>query len=185
MDLKPNFIRKEVEAVEENLLPHKSKQRYLKSYEDFMKWRAEKKVNSLTESDLLIYFNELSKTYKPSTLWSVYSMLKTTLSTKHNVHLKNFVKLSSFLKKQAVGFKSKKSKVFTSQEIETFLNQAPDIVYLAMKVSNPFVVILLKEICIKLYFVQNLKRYTYLFLGSADTGIKWSLQKYRSSKYEG
>lgn len=135
MNLTPDFIREEAKAVVENLLPPKSKQRYLKSYDDFMKWRAEKKVKSLSENVLLIYFNQLSKTYKPSTLWSLYSMLKTTLSTKHNVHLKDFERLTSFLKRQSDGFKSKKSKVFTSQEVETFLNQAPDEIYLVMKVS--------------------------------------------------
>lgn len=136
MELTPDIIRKEAQNIIEDLLPQKSKERYIKSYNDFMKWRSDKKVKSLSESVFLTYFNDLSKRVKPSTLWSVYSMLKTTMTTRHNVNLKNFDKLTSFLKRQSEGFRSKKSKVLTAQDVETFLNQAPDEVYLATKVGK-------------------------------------------------
>lgn len=134
MELTPDFIKQEAKAVVENLLPEASKKRYIKSYDDFMKWRTEKKIKSLSENVFIIYFNELSKKLQPSTLWSTYSMLKTTLNTRNNVNLKDFTKLIAFLKRQCDGFKSKKSKVFTAQHIETFLNEAPDELFLATKV---------------------------------------------------
>lgn len=41
MELTPNFINQEAKAVVENLLPEASNKRYIKSYDDFMKWRTE------------------------------------------------------------------------------------------------------------------------------------------------
>lgn len=131
----PDSIKNEAHTIIENLLPEVSKERYLNTYNDFMKWRSNKKIKSFAESVLLTYFNGLSNTMQPSTLWSKYSMLKSTLCVKHNVDLKKFHNLTSFLKRQSQGFKSKKSKVFTSNEVETFLNEAPDEIYLAVKVS--------------------------------------------------
>lgn len=133
--LTPDSVKDEANTVIENLLPEISKERYLNTYNDFMKWRADKKIKSFSESVFLTYFNGLSAKIKPSTLWSRYSMLKSTLKVKHNIDLKRFHNLTSFLKRQSQGFKSKKSKVFTSYEVETFLNEAPDEIYLAVKVS--------------------------------------------------
>lgn len=136
IELTPDFIREEAQAVVENLLPTISKERYMKSYNDFIKWRAKKRVKSLSESVFLTYFSELSKKLQPSTLWSIFSMLRSVINTKHDVNIKNYTKLISFLKRQSDGFKCKKSKVFTAKEVETFLNQAPDEIYLATKVRE-------------------------------------------------
>ncbi|CAB3231274.1 unnamed protein product [Arctia plantaginis] len=56
------------------------------------------------------------------------------MSTNHDINIKNYSKLSSFLKRQFAGHKSKKSKVFTAQDVKTFINEAPDDIYLAVKV---------------------------------------------------
>lgn len=136
MDLTPDFINEEAKSVIENLLPPNSKERYIKAYDEFIKWRSEKKVKSLSESVFISYFNELSKKLQPSTLWCLYSMLKTTMMTKHDLNLKDFSKLTAFLKRQSDGFKSKKSKVFTAEEVQKFLNDAPDEIYLVIKVRT-------------------------------------------------
>lgn len=135
MSLTPESIREEANSIINNLLPSNSRDRYLKTYKHFMEWREEKNVKSFSENVFLAYFNELAKKYQPSSLWSTYSMLKSTVISKNNINLKNYDKLVAFLKRQSDGYKCKKSKVFTSQEIETFLKQAPDDVYLATKVK--------------------------------------------------
>lgn len=135
--LTPDSITDEANCVIENLLPEISKERYINTYNDFMKWREDKNIKSFSESVFLTYFNRLCSKLQPSTVWSRYSMLKSTLNVKHNVDLKNFHNLTAFLKRQSQGFKSKKSKVFTSHEVEIFLNDAPDEIYLAVKVSLP------------------------------------------------
>ncbi|KAJ8914796.1 hypothetical protein NQ315_014539 [Exocentrus adspersus] len=62
-----------------NLLPAKSKEKYLKEYDSFMEWRIKKGINSFTERVLLAYFEMKSKMWKFSTLWSTYSKLKATI----------------------------------------------------------------------------------------------------------
>ena len=136
MRFTPDSMKMEAEAAINNILPEISKERYLKTYNEFMKWRTEKRVKSLSETVFLTYFSELSKKLQPSSLWCIYSMLKATMSTKHDINIKNFSKLSSFLKRQSAGHKSKKSKVFTAQDVKTFINEAPDDIYLAMKVRK-------------------------------------------------
>lgn len=119
-----------------DLLPQKSKQNYTAAYNDFKKWRREKKTNSFDEIILLNYFDMLSESYSPNSLWSIYSKLKLTLNSYDHVNISNYTKLQSFLKRKNTGYQPKKSAVFTKDNIVKFLNDAPDEIYLATKVSN-------------------------------------------------
>ncbi|XP_026318551.1 uncharacterized protein LOC113229237 [Hyposmocoma kahamanoa] len=133
--LTPPELVETVKNAELSFLPSKSREKYLKVYEHFDKWRHEKGAgNTMSETVLLSYFIEMSHTKQPSTMWSIYSMLNATLQTKNNVHINTYAKLIAFLKRSAVGHKSKKSKVFTAANIEKFLNEAPDCTFLAAKV---------------------------------------------------
>lgn len=89
--LTPEFIKNEASTVVDNLLPQKSRNKYLQAYDNFIKWRASKRVKSFSESVFLVYFQELSKTLQPSTLWSIYSMLKATMKTKNNVQINMYL----------------------------------------------------------------------------------------------
>lgn len=135
MDLTPPEIQNTAKSVIRNLLPIKSRNKYKKVYENFKTWQINKKTNSFSESVMLTYFDELSKKYKSSTLWGIYSMLKATLNTEHNINIKNYTKLLTLLKRLSEGFQSKKSKVLTAENVESFLRDAPDEVFLATKVS--------------------------------------------------
>lgn len=135
IDCTPPDLRSEAKLAMENLLPAKSKEKYMKVYENFMIWKNEKKVNIFSETVFLAYFNEIAKTKKPSTLWAIYSMLKCTVHVKNGINLKNYGHLTTFLKRQSTGFKSKKSKIFTGENIKQFLIKAPDDIYLATKVN--------------------------------------------------
>lgn len=119
-----------------SLLPEKSKQRYESCYEGFKKWCHTKKVVIHTsETVLLAYFLEKSGKYSaPSSLWSEYSMLRATISLNDNVDISKYAKLKAFLKKKNIGYVSKKSEVFTIEEIQTFLSEAHDQIYLMKKV---------------------------------------------------
>ena len=73
----PDFIKKAAKTIQLSLLPAKSKQRYTAAYNDFKKWRKNKKVGtSFAEEVFLVYFGELAENYAPPTLWSKYSMIK-------------------------------------------------------------------------------------------------------------
>lgn len=118
-----------------NSLPLVSGKKYESAYNVFMEWRAKKGVITFTENDLMQYFEELSLKYKSSSLWATYSMLKTTLNMHHNVVMDNFTKLRLFLKRKSIGQQTKKAKTFTPDEINRFIEEAPDVKYLATKVS--------------------------------------------------
>lgn len=124
------------------VLPEKSRKQYEFAYIRFKDWMASKKVKSCTENVLLAYFYEKSKHLTSASLWSKYSMLRTTLARKDNVDIRKFAKLTAFLKHKAVGYRSKKSKVFTREQFYRFLAEAPDERYLMMKVTKRISVVL-------------------------------------------
>lgn len=119
------------------LLPEKSRKRYERAYEQFLAWRRNKKItSSFSENVLLAYMDKLSKTIKPSSLWTQYSMLRTTLYVNHNVDISKYLKLRALLKRLSVGYKPKKAKILTKQEVNEFLSKAPDEKFLFAKVPN-------------------------------------------------
>ncbi|XP_022913648.2 uncharacterized protein [Onthophagus taurus] len=115
-------------------LPVKSQNLYEKRYKLFMTWCASNKETHYSENVMLRYFMYLAKNCKPTTLWAVYSMLKSTLLIKNKIDIRLYTRVTAFLKQQNVGYKSKQSKVFTPQEILKFLREAPNERYLMWKV---------------------------------------------------
>ncbi len=131
----PNIMEMAEESTK-NLLPEKSKGRYNQVYKFFMDWRLQNKVKSFSENVMMAYFGEIAKKYKPSTLWCMYSMLRMQISMNHDVDISKYCKLTSFLKRKNDGFKPKKSKILTAEEINRFLLEAPDEKHLMNKVSK-------------------------------------------------
>lgn len=115
-------------------IPEKSRQKYEKQYEVFVEWCKSKKIKKYTEPVLIKYFEEKSTVAKSSTLWTLFSMLRTTIYINTNVNIGDYKKLISFLKANSHGFKSEKSKSLTRDEVNRFLTNAPDEKYLMMKV---------------------------------------------------
>jgi hypothetical protein len=60
---------KTANAISLNLLPEKSKDRYIMAYEKFLKLRKINKTKSLSENEFLTNFNKLFTEIKPSTLF--------------------------------------------------------------------------------------------------------------------
>lgn len=135
MESTPPDLKNAAKQATLSLLPEKSVEVYLQAYENFILWKKNKNAHSFSESIFLAYFMELSQKYKPSTLWSQYSMLKSVVRTKHGVDIKPYSNLLAYLKRKGEGFTSKKSKVFAADDIEKYLKEAPDSRYLATKVS--------------------------------------------------
>lgn len=86
-----DYIRQEAAAVSCELLPTKTKDRYVKEYEAFTKWRKSKNVGGVNEDILLCYVSELMKTFAPNSVWSKISMLKTCLRIHENVDISRLV----------------------------------------------------------------------------------------------
>lgn len=130
----PELLAAAAEATKK-LIPDKSKANYENAYIAFKKWKKSKNTDSSSETVLMAYFNELSKKYSPTSLWSFYSMLKKMISLHEKVNIEEYNQLTAFLKVNMKGFQSKKSKVFNPEEIQRFLSEAPDREYLATKVN--------------------------------------------------
>lgn len=135
MDLTPPEILTEAQNASDSLLPSKSREKYMAAYETFIQWKTNKKASSFSENVFLAYFNELANRFKPSSLWCIYSMLKTTVKNKNNIDIKNYSNLTAFLKRRSDGYVARKSKVLSPTDVEKFLKEAPDYQYLATKVS--------------------------------------------------
>ncbi|RZC39413.1 hypothetical protein BDFB_014833 [Asbolus verrucosus] len=63
-------------------------------------------------------------------------MLKSTLNIKKNINIEKYPKLISFLKRTKDGYVPKKSKILEIEEVEQFINEAPNDTYLLIKVRN-------------------------------------------------
>jgi hypothetical protein len=70
--LVPNDILQEANAATLNLLPQKSKDRYIKELEKFWSWMKNTNVNIVTEEVVAAYFNGLIEKYAASSLWSTF-----------------------------------------------------------------------------------------------------------------
>lgn len=131
----PSDMAEEANTIVSNMLPAKSKIIYEKTYNQFREWCNKNKVKKVSENVLICYFEEKSKILKPSTLWSVYSMLKSTLNVKDNINIRNFSKLVPLIKNKSVGYRGKKSKVLSRDDINKFLRDADDETNLLYKVQ--------------------------------------------------
>jgi len=72
---------------------------------------------------------------KASTLWSIYSMVKSMLQVNENVDISKYRKLQAYLKRKNDGYEAKKSNILTMDEVVRFLSEAPDDNFLLMKVA--------------------------------------------------
>lgn len=116
------------------LVPAVSKGKYEKAYEKFRQWCCEKKVKTIDESKLMVYFDVELEKFQASTAWSTYSMLKAMLRVKDNIDIGKFNNLRALLKRKGDDYLAKKSRILYIGEMYRFLKEAPDDVYLAAKV---------------------------------------------------
>lgn len=131
----PNIVHA-AQKASLDLLPKKSVAIYEHKYDLFLDWCKKNKVTKYSENVLLAYFSGELKDYKASTLWSIYSMLKSTLKIKHSVDIGNYHKLIAFIKQRYKDYKPKKSGIFDKQQFIKFILEAPDYKYLIIKVSS-------------------------------------------------
>lgn len=118
----------------EQILPPQSKEKYNSVYLRFQTWRKTKNV-PISENVMLTYFTELMETMLPSSLWAIFSMLKATIKIYDQSDIGAFSKLIAFLKRNSENYIPKKSSFLSDENIEKFLNEAPDDHYLVIKVK--------------------------------------------------
>lgn len=121
------------QEINEDALPEKSRSKYYAAYNIFANWLKEKEA-AISEETLLDYFDKYMKKYKPSSVWAHYSMIKTMIKVRENVDISCYKVLLNQLKINSSGYRSKKSEVFSGEQIKKFLEEAPDEIHLANKV---------------------------------------------------
>ncbi|XP_057319465.1 uncharacterized protein LOC130663914 [Microplitis mediator] len=131
-----NFDAEASLIIQSDTLPKKSADRYILNYETYKNWQKEHEssLSNSEESNLIVYFKELTKKLSPSTIWGIWSMLKKTLNTRENIDISKFQNLKSLVKGNSKSYKSKKSLVLKWDEIMKFMNDAPDKTHLDKKV---------------------------------------------------
>ncbi|XP_044271964.1 activating transcription factor 7-interacting protein 1 isoform X2 [Tribolium madens] len=112
----------------------KSYATYQKQYKKFKDWCKENESEEISEDVLLSYFELQRNKYKPSTLWSTFSMLRHCLSLYKHVDISKYSRLQALLKCTSEGYSPKKSNTLEEEDIHRFLQEADDRMYLAMKV---------------------------------------------------
>ncbi|KAK5643353.1 hypothetical protein RI129_007198 [Pyrocoelia pectoralis] len=130
----PPEIRELAKNTVANLLPIKSSGEYKKQYEKFERWCNENKIEAISENVLLGYFELQRRKYKASTLWTIYSMLRSCLNINKNIDISKYNKLQAFLKRASQHYTPRKSKILEEDNINKFIQVADDKTYLAMKV---------------------------------------------------
>lgn len=121
------------EAVFETL-PKISRDKYIRTYKIFKDWQSRHGMANVSNELILAYFHMMAtKKYKPTSLWAYHSMLKATLRTFENVDIGSFKQVSAFLKSKGIGYKSKKARVFTEDQIKTFIDDADNLSWLDVK----------------------------------------------------
>lgn len=114
----------------------KSLKHYNIAYKSFAEWQSKQGETGFSEDVLLAYMTDASKTKVPSTLFTEHVRLKSMLKMKHNVDIKDYKRLQEFLRGNAKSYIPKTCKYLTAQEVKTFLDQAPNQIYLLVKVTT-------------------------------------------------
>ncbi|XP_037024950.1 uncharacterized protein LOC119066533 isoform X1 [Bradysia coprophila] len=115
-------------------LPPVSQAKYQNAYQVFQKWNKSNGWCAISEDLLMKYFVELNAKSKPSTLFAIFSMLKATFRINDDIDIAKYSKLIEYIKGRNASYKPAKAKIFTDEEIERFVNEAPDDRWLDVKV---------------------------------------------------
>jgi integrase len=137
VSLTPPGVRDLAAEATERLQPAKSKERYEKTYHDFIDWCKGKNIaeGPYTENMFLAYMGELSKKYASTTLWTIFSMLKKMLLIKNSQDINSMKKVVAFLKRQSSDHTTKKASIFSRELIQKFMAEARDEDFLHIKVA--------------------------------------------------
>lgn len=121
----PPDLREAANVVREQRLPEKSRDDYLKAYDDFLKWHKMKHVPDgyVTSNVVMAYFKDLSEAYAPSTMASRLSMLKATLMLKNQMAASiDWEPLEKWVYTKRDKWDAKKSAIFTRAQVDAFIS---------------------------------------------------------------
>jgi len=114
------------QEMEDRIFSCKSVAIYEKWHQKFINFISEKDLPENLES-IMCFFNEISSSYSPSTLWQCYSCLNKYYSTYKSWQSFNDIPaLKNFLKAIEKDSTRKQSLILSKEELFTFFNTAPN-----------------------------------------------------------
>lgn len=134
---------------------NQTKDRVNKMYERYQEmWKGYCIENLITtdkeceDKYLLAFFKEKEDKYAPSTLWVIYSCINAYFIDKFGKNLREYPRLTRYLKRQTHTYVTKKSKVFTPHQMEEGINKCmeandPKLTQLGVTVSILYAVLTL------------------------------------------
>ena len=124
-------------------IPEYSKRLYERQYRRFQDWRLQMGITNETDEEILLtYFEKLSENYKPTTLFTTFTKLKSMIFIQENIDISRYSRLLYFLKEAGKSHIAKRAKIFTREQISKFVNNDPDDTFLLHKVSSNDIFIL-------------------------------------------
>ncbi|KAJ3660499.1 hypothetical protein Zmor_004945 [Zophobas morio] len=92
----------------------------------FLSWRTSKKVRNIDEEVMLAFVHEKADKLKSSTLWSTYSMLKSTLRVKENMAIDhNSGRIYIIYIEESINNKRKTSQMIFNQTFSSPATEQP------------------------------------------------------------
>jgi site-specific recombinase XerD len=123
-----------------DVIPARSRDTYLKYFKRFQDWLAahDGSLQSVTGSVLCAYFKAHEAKYKPSTMWTHFSAIKSVLVSEHNVSVTGVEAVTKFLKSKSAQQVKKRAPIFSQQDISLYLTSAPNSSCLHYKLAVLF-----------------------------------------------
>lgn len=115
-------------------VPDKSRGQYDHTYQEYRKWCLKNNIQMTTENSILTYFTTEMASYKSSSLWTKYSMLRTTIKIFEGIDISTFPSIIPFLKSKGDGHRTTKSLTLSKDHVDKFLAEADNKKHLLNKV---------------------------------------------------
>ena len=114
---KINMEKRNVDEILSGSLPEKSKELYIKKWEEFVTFKGDREKP--TETDFLQYFDYLrtNSKLKASSLWNTYSMLNAMLQREFGEKLQIYPRVTQLLKSYNANYTRKVASVFEKEQI--------------------------------------------------------------------
>ncbi|KAJ8674247.1 hypothetical protein QAD02_005509 [Eretmocerus hayati] len=131
-----DFVLEQARRIRLESLPIRSKKHYTQRYNKYKKWCSDNKIpHFINEDVMLLYMDHLHKVDKftSSTLWAVYSMLKSCINAYDNVDITNYAAVRKYIKQKHRGHKPKKATTFTVEQVHRFITCAEEPEHLLTK----------------------------------------------------
>lgn len=121
------------QSIKDDLMTCKSSQVYDRWYQRYCEFKNGMVEQSLTNG-FLLWLQSLKETFSSSTIWQAASCVNKKLKLDHNMDLIKHPVVKEYLKKLSKTYVPKKAAVFTQDELNKFLLEAPsNIEFLLVK----------------------------------------------------